>query len=395
MMSGELTGAEPTGAEQTGAEQTGTEQTGAEQTRKITVALFFGGKSSEHSISCATASGVLSAIDRERFDVIPIGITRDGAFVLEADDADRFRLDPVSLPEIVDNGSRVHFPDSALSREFTVTPPDGTKRSLGNVDIAFPILHGPFGEDGTIQGLFELAGLPYVGNGVLASALGMDKHFTKTVLEAAGIEVAPWVTVTQSGWQHDNELWRSRARSLSLPAFVKPARAGSSVGVSRIESWDELDAALAIAFAEDDKVLVESGIVGREIECGVLGARADGGATRVSVPGEVVLTGGGFYDFATKYLGAAGVELVCPASVNAGELKNMTRIAQRAFEAIGGSGLARIDFFLTPTGFVLNEINTMPGFTPISMFPRCWQESGVDYPSLITELIELGLETAR
>ena len=365
---------------------------------RVKVALFFGGRSSEHAISCATASGVLSAIDRERFDVIPIGITRDGAFVLEVDDAERFRLDPNAMPEIVDNGSRIHFPPSALSREFTVTDADGTTRSLGNVDVAFPILHGPFGEDGTIQGLFELAGLPYVGNGVLASALGMDKHFTKTVLEAAGIVVAPWVTVTEAGWRHDNELWRMRVRGLTLPAFVKPARAGSSVGVSRIEDWDSLDDALAVAFAEDDKVLVESGIVGREIECGVLGARLDEtghGETRVSLPGEVVLTGGGFYDFAAKYLGAAGVDLVCPAEMNDGELTEMRRIAARAFEAINGSGLARIDFFLTPEGFVLNEINTMPGFTPISMFPRCWQESGVDYPSLITELIELGLEAAR
>src|SRR5690606_37584150 len=150
-----------------------------------------------------------SAIDRDRFDVIPIGITRDGAFVLEVDDADRFRLNPEALPEVVDNGSRIHFPESALSREITVTEADGTVRSLGNVDVAFPILHGPFGEDGTIQGLFELAGLPYVGNGVLASALGMDKHFTKTVLQAAGIAVAPWVTITEAGWQHDRELWRS------------------------------------------------------------------------------------------------------------------------------------------------------------------------------------------
>lgn len=366
--------------------------------QRVTVALFFGGRSSEHTISCATASGVLSAIDRERFNVIPIGITREGAFILEVDDADRFRLDPNALPQIVDNGSRVHFPESAGSREFTVTEADGNTRSLGNIDVAFPILHGPFGEDGTIQGLFELYGLPYVGNGVLASALGMDKHFTKIVLQAAGVAVAPWVTVTETGWRHDPQKWRALAEGLGLPAFVKPARAGSSVGVSRIASWDELGDALALAFAEDDKVLVETGIVGREIECGVLGSRVDsprGGSARVSVAGEVVLTGGGFYDFAAKYLGAAGVDLVCPAELSDAELSEMQSLAARVFEALGGSGLARIDFFLTENGFVLNEINTMPGFTPISMFPRCWQESGVDYPSLITELIELGLEAAR
>lgn len=365
---------------------------------RVTVALFFGGRSSEHEISCATASGVLSALDRERYNVIPIGITREGAFVLEVDDAARFRLDPTKLPEVLDNGSRINFPRSANSREFTVTDRDGATRSLGDVDVAFPILHGPFGEDGTIQGLFELVGLPYVGNGVLASALAMDKHFAKTVLQSVGIAVAPWVTVTESGWRHEREVWQSQAQALDLPAFVKPARAGSSVGVSRINTWDELDAALTVAFAEDDKVLVESGIEGREIECGVLGARAQrsgSGATRVSLAGEVVLSGGGFYDFAAKYLAAEGVSLECPATLSDSELAQMQDIAARAFEAIGGAGLARIDFFLTSEGFVLNEINTMPGFTPISMFPRCWQVSGLDYPSLITELIEMGRETLR
>nr|WP_221234270.1 D-alanine--D-alanine ligase family protein [Terrimesophilobacter mesophilus] len=354
---------------------------------------MFGGRSSEHSISCATASGVLSAIDRERFDVIPIGVTRDGAFVLETDDAERFRLNPDALPSVEDNGSRVHFPVSAASREFTITR-DGVTRSLGDVDIAFPILHGPFGEDGTIQGLFELTGLPYVGNGVLASALGMDKHFTKTVAEAAGIAVAPWVTITRTGWSDDRDGWRSRAGVIGLPAFVKPARAGSSVGVSRIDTWDELDAALEVAFAEDDKALVETGISGREIECGILGGRR-GGVPRVSVAGEVVVSNGGFYDFAAKYLNTPGVDLVCPADLDDDVLAEMRRLAALAFEAIGGSGLARVDFFLTPTGFVLNEINTMPGFTPISMFPSCWLASGVSYPELITELIELGLEASR
>lgn len=365
---------------------------------KTRVALFFGGRSSEHSISCATASGVLSAIDRDRFDVVPIGVTRSGAFLLEADDADRFRLNPDALPEILDNGTRIHLPQSASSREFTVTDANGSTRSLGNVDVAFPILHGPYGEDGTIQGVFELAGLPYVGNGVLASALGMDKHFTKTVLRAAGIEVAPWVTVPEPSWRRDRDAWRSRIRGLQLPAFVKPARAGSSVGVSRIDDWNDLDDALAVAFAEDDRVLVETGIAGREIECGVLGGRADdhGNRTpRVSLAGEVVVPDGGFYDFEAKYLGVAGVELVCPASLSEPQLAAMQDTAARAFTAIGGSGLARVDFFLTEHGFVLNEINTMPGFTPISMFPRCWQESGVDYRSLITELIELGLEATR
>jgi len=357
---------------------------------KLTVVLLFGGRSSEHSISCATAGGVLGAIDRSRFDVIPVGITRDGAYVLEADDPARFALDPAHLPEVVDNGTRVAWPTSAVSRELTVTDAAGT-RSLGDVDVVFPILHGRFGEDGTIQGLLELVGLPYVGNGVLASSLGMDKHFTKTVLEGAGIPVAPWVTVTRAGIDRDPELWHRRVHSLGLPVFVKPARAGSSVGVTKVDDWAKLHDALDVAFAEDGTVLVESAVVGREIECAVLEGRD--GTPRVSVAGEIVMTGREFYDFEAKYLDAPGVELVCPADLGDGELFELQRVARRAFEAIGGQGLARVDVFLTGEGFVVNEINTMPGFTPISMFPTCWLESGLSYPELITELIEVGHAT--
>jgi len=333
---------------------------------------------------------VLGAIDRSRFDVIPVGITRDGAYVLEADDPARFALDPAHLPEVVDNGTRVAWPTSAVSRELTVTDAAGT-RSLGDVDVVFPILHGRFGEDGTIQGLLELVGLPYVGNGVLASSLGMDKHFTKTVLEGAGIPVAPWVTVTRAGIDRDPELWHRRVHSLGLPVFVKPARAGSSVGVTKVDDWAKLHDALDVAFAEDGTVLVESAVVGREIECAVLEGRD--GTPRVSIAGEIVMTGREFYDFEAKYLDAPGVELVCPADLGDGELFELQRVARRAFEAIGGQGLARVDVFLTGEGFVVNEINTMPGFTPISMFPTCWLESGLSYPELITELIEVGHAT--
>ncbi|GAB3411396.1 D-alanine--D-alanine ligase family protein [Schumannella luteola] len=356
------------------------------------IALIFGGRSSEHQISCATAGGVLGAIDRDAYEVVPIGITRDGAWTLQPDDASRFRL--ADLPEVADDGSRVHLPASASTREWTVTRPDGTIESLGEIDVAFPLLHGPFGEDGTLQGALELVGVPYVGNGVLASALGMDKHFTKTVLQGAGVEVAPWVTVTQAEWARDRELWERRMHGLALPAFVKPARAGSSVGVSRVTDWAELDAALETAFREDSRVLVESGIVGRELECAVLSGR-DGGPTRVSVAGEIVITGREFYDFEAKYLDAPGIDLVCPAELGEQELAEMQRIAARAFDAIGGSGLARVDFFFTGTEFVINEINTMPGFTPISMFPACWQATGLSYPELITELIELGRTAVR
>ncbi|QKJ19247.1 D-alanine--D-alanine ligase family protein [Microbacterium hominis] len=350
------------------------------------VAVLFGGRSSEHSISSATAGGVLRAIDRDRFRVIPIGITRDGAFVLEDDDPDKFALDPEVLPEVADNGTRVRWPESALSRELRVVDADG-ERSLGEVDVVFPILHGRFGEDGTIQGMLELLGLPYVGAGVLMSAIGMDKHATKSVLKAAGIPVVPWVTLTRADIERRRDLWERRIRALGLPVFVKPARAGSSVGVSKVSEWTELDAALDVAFAEDATVLVEQAVVGREIECGVLPGR-DGGDPRVSVAGEIVVTGREFYDFDAKYLDAPGVELVCPADVRDGELAEMQRIAAQAFEALGGEGLARVDFFFTGTEFFVNEVNTMPGFTPISMFPKCWIASGLSYEHLVTELID-------
>ncbi len=333
---------------------------------------------------------MLRAIDRDRFDVVPVGITREGAFVLEADDPQRFALDPEHLPEVHDNGTRVQWPDSSASRELKVVTASGETSSLGDVDVVFPILHGRFGEDGTVQGLFELIGLPYVGNGVLASAMGMDKHVTKTVLEGAGIAVAPWVTLTRAEWDRDRELWDRRVRSLGLPAFVKPARGGSSVGVSRVADWSELGEALEVAFAEDRTVLVESAVAGREIECGVLESR-DGGPARVSVAGEIVLHDRDFYDFDGKYLDAPGVELVCPAELGDGESAELERVAQRAFAALGGEGLARVDVFFDGGGFVVNEVNTLPGFTPISMFPTCWMNSGLSYPDLISELIDLGV----
>ena len=359
-----------------------------------TVVVLFGGRSSEHSISCATAGGVLAAIDRSRYDVIPVGITRDGAFVLEHDRPDRFTLDASSLPEVRDNGSRVLWPSSATSRELRVTDTAGTVTSLGDIDIVFPILHGPFGEDGTVQGLFELLGLPYVGDGVLASAVAMDKHFAKVLFAAAGIPVAAGITVTARDWKTGADAVATSVEQLGWPVFVKPARAGSSVGVTRVVSARDLPAAMAVGLAEDSKVLVEAAVIGREIECGVLSGR-DGGAPRVSLPGEIVVSGDGFYDFEAKYLDAPGVSLVCPTEITASEAATLRDLAARAFEAIGGAGLARADFFLTDSGFVLNELNTMPGFTPISMFPKCWLASGMSYPELIDELILLGLETVR
>lgn len=321
--------------------------------------------------------------------MVPVGITRDGAFVLEDDDPAKFALDPARLPEVADNGTRVRWPESIRSRELRVTEVDGTVRSLGSPDIVFPILHGPFGEDGTLQGMLELVGYPYVGSGVLASALGMDKHFTKTVLEHAGITVAPWRTVTETEYRQSPEIAAEALEALGAPVFVKPARAGSSVGVSRVADAAALDEAMQVALAEDSKVLIEAGVPGREVEIAVLGGRP-GEPARASVAGEIVLSGREFYDFDAKYLDAPGIDLVCPAELSADELAKLQAVAIRAFDAIGAEGLARVDFFLQADGrIVVNEVNTMPGFTPISMFPTCWIRSGLSYENLITELLDV------
>ncbi|KAA9086920.1 D-alanine--D-alanine ligase family protein [Microbacterium radiodurans] len=354
------------------------------------VAVLFGGRSSEHSISSATAAGVLRAIDRDRYRVVPVGITRDGAFVLEDDDPEKFALNPDRMPEVADNGTRVLWPEPAGDRELRVRRADGSVDSLGEVDVVLPILHGPHGEDGTVQGFFDTLQLPYAGGGVFDSALCMDKHFMKIVLQAAGIPVAPWVTVTAAQWANDPGAVRAAAAGLGIPSFVKPARAGSSVGVSKVHAADELDAALELAFAEDDKVLVEPAIVGREIEVAVLEGRGVDPA-RASLPGEIVLTTREFYDFEGKYLGGDGADVVCPADVTPSEIEDLQRMAVAAFDAVDGRGLARVDFFQTPTGLYVNELNTMPGFTPISMFPKCWIASGLSYGELITELVEVAL----
>lgn len=332
---------------------------------------------------------MLGAIDRERYDVIPVGITREGAFVLEDDDPAKFPLDAEHLPEVVDNGSRVRWPEPGGDRTLRVVHVDGAVADLGEIDIVLPILHGPHGEDGTIQGYFDTLEVPYAGGGVLDSALCMDKHFMKIALQAAGLAVAPSVTVRRRDWDADADAVRTASAALGLPLFVKPARAGSSVGVSKVEAVDELDAALAVAFAEDEKVLIESGVTGREIEVAILEG-AEG--TRASLPGEIVLTSRGFYDFEGKYLGGDGVDVVCPAELTESELAAIQDAGVRAFEAVEGRGLARVDMFLLPDGsLVVNELNTMPGFTPISMFPKCWVASGMSYGELITELIEAGL----
>lgn len=363
-----------------------------------TVVVLFGGRSSEHSISCATAGGVLAAIDRDRYRVIPVGITRDGAWVLEDDDPAKFTLadDAAQLPEVLDNGTRVRLPDSARHREVTVSEAGGGPvRSLGEVDIVLPLLHGPYGEDGTVQGMLSLAGVPFAGSGVLAASLAMDKHYAKVVLRAAGLRVADGITVAEREWREDPAGVMARAEGLGFPAFVKPARAGSSVGVSKVKDAAGYEQAMRTAFAEDDRVLVEAAVTGREVEIAILESMPGQRPRASAVAGEIVMTGAEFYDFESKYLGAAGVELRCPADLTPQQLAEMAELGVRAFEALGVAGLARVDFFLTEDGFVLNEINTMPGFTPISMFPKCWEASGMSYQQLITELLEVALAHAE
>ena len=363
----------------------------AEPVQRLRVALLFGGRSSEHSISCATAGSVLRHLDGERFEPVVVGITPDGVWTLW--DGDPAELTLEAMPVVADNGSRVRLPQVAGEGSLDVEDASG-RRSIP-IDIVFPILHGPFGEDGTLQGALELAGMPYVGNGVLASAVGMDKHYTKTVLEHAGIRVAPWMTVSRGEWLRDADAVRARLGDFAMPVFVKPARAGSSVGVSRVASVLDFDRAMDVALAEDARALVEAGVSGREIELGVLAGR-DGGLPRASLPGEIELDAGRFYDFDLKYLGGEGVRVICPAELDPETLAGLQTTAIRAFEAIEGAGLARVDFFVSPDhGIVVNEINTMPGFTSISMFPVVWEASGIAYGDLITELIELGLQEQR
>jgi D-alanine-D-alanine ligase len=356
---------------------------------KIRVAVLFGGKSNEHSISVATASGVLGAIDSSKYDVVPVGITQAGVFVPFSGDPESLSL-ANGLKTIEHEGSTIRFAMDG-SRELFETGPNGTEKSLGVIAVVMPLLHGPYGEDGTMQGFLELVGVPYVGNGVLGSAAAMDKEFSKALFKAAGIPSPDYAVVTKSDMLNNPESALARIRDLGkLPFFVKPARSGSSVGITKVSSLAEVPAALEEAFKHDDKLVIEVGVAGREIECGVLDA-LDGGALRVSVAGEITVSGREFYDFEAKYVDSDAATLICPADITSDELAKMQHMARKAFKALGCKGLARVDFFLTDNGFMVNEINTMPGFTSISMFPRCWQETGLSYPDLIDELISLAL----
>lgn len=357
------------------------------------VLLLFGGRSSEHPISCVTAAGVLHAADRQRWDVVPVGVARSGRWSHDELDVASFRLDGDALPEVPEPEAPVSLralPDGTVE----LTAADGS--SLGPVDVVFPLLHGPWGEDGTLQGMFESLGLPYVGCGVLASAVGMDKHFMKVAFQAAGLEVGPWETITARDWARDPEAALARAGALAYPLFVKPARAGSSFGITRVTEPAGLHAAVEEARRFDPKVVVEAGIVGREIECAVLDGHGSA-APRASLPGEIVVAHDEgetqFYDFESKYQDTGTTQLSCPAELPEEEIERLRALAIRAFEAVDGSGLGRCDFFFTPDGrWVVNEINTMPGFTPISMYPAMWERTGLSYDDLISELLDLALE---
>ena len=350
------------------------------------VAVIFGGRSTEHAISCVSAGSILRSIDRERFDVVPIGIATDGRWVLQADDPDAMVITDGKLPTVSDGVSVALAPGEVPG--LVVSEPGRVPEVLGSVDVVFPVLHGPWGEDGTIQGLLELAGVPYVGSGVFASAAAMDKGWMKRLFEAAGIAVSPYVVVPDADWRSDRERVLTEIGELGLPLFVKPARAGSSLGITRVDSFDDLVPAIELAREHDPRIVIEAGVTGaREIECGVL-VNATGHAT-ASVCAEIKIGGAHqFYSFAAKYL-EGGVELIVPAELPPATADAVRALAIRAFEALGCEGLARVDVFVRADGeILLNEVNTMPGFTSISMYPRMWAASGIAYQDLITALID-------
>ncbi len=357
---------------------------------KPRVAIVFGGRSSEHAISCATAGSVLAAIDRAKYEVVPVGISQAGRWVLAPDEPAALAIAGDRLPAVDDGGAPVVLAADPTARELTVLEPGAVPKALGEVDVVFPLLHGAYGEDGALQGLLEMAGVPYVGSGVLASAVCMDKDYMKRVFASANLPVGPYVTARPREWERDPDAVRRRIAALGLPVFVKPARAGSSMGISRVDSPDALDAAIEAAREHDPKILVEAAIVGREIECGVL-VDPDG-TPRASRPAEILVHGEhDFYDFEAKYLDGV-TEFAIPADLPAETEARVGRLAVAAFEAADCEGLARVDFFLRPDGeLLINEINTMPGFTPASMYPRMWQASGVPYPELIDRLISAAL----
>jgi D-alanine-D-alanine ligase len=357
---------------------------------RVRVAVVFGGRSNEHAISCVSAGSILRNLDPGRFEVVAIGITPQGSWVLTDGNPDALAITNRQLPQVTaESGTELALPADPRRGGELISLSPGAGDVLTSVDVVFPVLHGPYGEDGTLQGLLELAGVPYVGAGVLASAAGMDKEFTKKLLVAEGLPVGPHAVLRPTR----AVLSLEECERLGLPVFVKPARGGSSIGVSRVSSWDQLPAAVANARRHDPKVIVEAAISGRELECGVL--EMPDGTVEASTLGEIRVAGvrgreDSFYDFATKYLDDAA-ELDVPAKVDDDIAYAVRQLAIRAFRAIDCQGLARVDFFLTEDGPIINEINTMPGFTTISMYPRMWAASGVDYPTLLATMVQTAL----
>jgi D-alanine-D-alanine ligase len=345
---------------------------------KLRVAVVFGGRSTEHEVSCLSAGSVLGNLDPDRFEPVPIGIARDGAWVLGPSDPAALTANGRELPSVTGPASTGDIVPSATKSAGEL---------IGGVDVVFPVLHGAFGEDGTIQGMLELAGIPYVGPGVLASAAAMDKEVTKKLLVAAGLAVGDYIALRR-GVPTLTEEQRDR---LGLPVFVKPARAGSSTGITRVTDWADLDDAIATARAIDPKVIIEAEVVGREVEVGVL--EFPDGRVDASLPAEIRIVSDDvdFYDFDTKYRDSV-TEYDIPAKFDDDVITRLRTAAVEAFTALDGQGLSRVDFFVRPDGsLVVNEINTMPGFTEISMYPKMWAVTGIDYRTLLSTLIETAI----
>jgi D-alanine-D-alanine ligase len=382
-----------------------------DEQRKIRVAVVFGGRSAEHSVSCASAAYVLPAIDPGRYEVIPIGIARDGRWVLVSGEVGRLAIDGDSeLPSveaIAASGTELAARPGPGPGVLTALCPGDVPQDLGEVDVVLPLLHGAYGEDGTIQGLLEMTGTRYMGAGVFASAAGMDKEYMKLIFTARGLPIGPYVVVRDRDWgpaegrqpgpagatagPSERKRVLDEISELGWPVFVKPARGGSSVGTSKACDLAELEQAIETAREHDGKVLVEAAIDGMEVECAVLEG-TDGGPPEASLPGQVLVGGGAdFYDFRAKYL-AEETGMVIPAPIPDRHVAEIKRLTCAAFEAISCEGLARVDFFYTPDGRVLlNEINTMPGMTPASGFPKMWEATGLPLPQLMDRIIQTAL----
>jgi D-alanine-D-alanine ligase len=356
----------------------------ANEKKRLRIGVLFGGRSGEHEVSLASAASVIRGLDKSKYEAVPIGITKEGHWRIGVG-AQKM------LPEILRGGQDVMMTADPSAAELV--PLDGRGGSGGQrLDVIFPVMHGTFGEDGTIQGLLDLAGLPFVGAGVLGSAIGMDKDVAKKLLQAAKIPVVPWVTVYRHDWERDSKaVQRAIEKKFKYPVFVKPATLGSSVGMTKVHSRAELRPALNLACEFAMKILVERAVTAREIEISVLGNNDP----KASVPGEIV-PHREFYDYAAKYL-EEGTQLLIPAKLKAAQLKKIQTLAVNAFRALELSGMARVDFFLEKRGgkIFLNEVNTIPGFTSISMYPKLWEASGIPFAQLLDRLIELALEQHR